>query len=318
MSRERSSSWASPACGAIRPIGSWWATGYSSQQTLICPSWRPVTSRHWSQGSTREPTKGLAGARSPSYKHASHNPDEFWRIPMRPSRRAPDELRAVSLERGVVKYAEGSCMVKFGDTHVLVTATLEERFPPWLKGQGRGWVTAEYGMLPRATLERTRREASAGKQNGRTVEIQRLIGRSLRATVDLEALGERQITVDCDVLQADGGTRTAAITGAWVALHDCLAWMKTRDMTKGNVLRDNVAAISCGIYNGTPVLDLDYAEDSEADTDANFVMTGDGRIIEVQGTAEKTPFSQDEFLALMALARKGVARLVDLQKMAVA
>jgi ribonuclease PH len=199
-----------------------------------------------------------------------------------------------------------------------VTATLEERLPPWLKGQGRGWVTAEYGMLPRATLERTRREASAGKQNGRTVEIQRLIGRSLRATLDLEALGERQITVDCDVLQADGGTRTASITGAWVALADCIGWMKTRNMVKGNVLRDNVAAISCGIYGGTPVLDLDYAEDSEADTDANFVMTGDGRIIEVQGTAEKTPFSQDEFLALMALARKGVARLVDLQKMAVA
>ena len=235
---------------------------------------------------------------------------------MRPSRRQPDELRPVSLERGVVKFAEGSCFVKFGETHVLVTATLEDRLPPWLKGQGRGWITAEYGMLPRATLERTRREASAGKQSGRTVEIQRLIGRSLRATVDLEALGERQITVDCDVLQADGGTRTASITGAWVALADCISWMKTRNMIKGNVLRDNVAAISCGIYNGTPVLDLDYAEDSEADTDANFVMTGDGRIIEVQGTAEKTPFSQDEFLALMALARKGIARLVDLQKMA--
>ena len=237
---------------------------------------------------------------------------------MRPSRRQPDELRAVSLERGVVKYAEGSCFVKFGDTHVLVTATLEDRLPPWLKGQARGWVTAEYGMLPRATLERTRREASAGKQGGRTVEIQRLIGRSLRSIVDLPALGERQITVDCDVIQADGGTRTAAITGAWVALHDCIAWMKSREMMPGNPLRDNVAAVSCGICAGTPVLDLDYAEDSEADTDANFVMTGDGRIIEVQGTAEKTPFSQDEFLALMALARKGVARLVDLQKMAVA
>jgi ribonuclease PH len=174
-------------------------------------------------------------------------------------------------------------------------------------------------MLPRATLERTRREAAAGKQGGRTVEIQRLIGRSLRAAVDLEALGERQITVDCDVIQADGGTRTASITGAWVALADCIAWMKNRNMIKANnVLRDNVAAISCGIYQGTPVLDLDYAEDSEADTDANFVMTGDGRIIEVQGTAEKTPFSQDEFLALMELARKGVARLVDLQKLAVA
>jgi ribonuclease PH len=208
--------------------------------------------------------------------------------------------------------------VKFGDTHVLVTATLEERLPPWLKGQGRGWVTAEYGMLPRATLERTRREASAGKQGGRTVEIQRLIGRSLRAVVDLQALGERQITVDCDVLQADGGTRTAAITGGWVALADCLNWMKSRNMIKTNVLRDNVAAISCGIYGGTPVLDLDYAEDSEADTDANFVMTGDGRIVEVQGTAEKTPFSQDELLALIALAKKGVARLVDLQKIAVA
>ncbi len=213
---------------------------------------------------------------------------------------------------------KGSCLVKFGDTHVLVTATLEERLPPWLKGQGRGWVTAEYGMLPRATLERTRREASAGKQGGRTVEIQRLIGRSLRAIVDLEALGERQITVDCDVLQADGGTRTASITGAWVALADCLNWMKARNMIKANVLRDNVAAISCGIYQGTPVLDLDYAEDSEADTDANFVMTGDGRIVEVQGTAEKTPFSQDELLALIALAKKGVARLVDLQKLAVA
>jgi ribonuclease PH len=238
---------------------------------------------------------------------------------MRPSRRAPDELRPVSLERGVVKYAEGSCLVKFGDTHVLVTATLEERLPPWLKGQGRGWVTAEYGMLPRATLERTRREASAGKQGGRTVEIQRLIGRSLRSTVNLEALGERQITVDCDVLQADGGTRTASITGAWVALADCLNWMKSRNMVRNpnEVLRDNVAAISCGIYNGTPVLDLDYAEDSEAETDANFVMTGDGRIVEVQGTAEKTPFTQDEFLALMALAKKGVGRLVELQKIAV-
>jgi ribonuclease PH len=218
----------------------------------------------------------------------------------------------------VVKYAEGSCLVKFGDTHVLVTATLEDRLPPWLKGQGRGWVTAEYGMLPRATSERTRREASAGKQSGRTVEIQRLIGRSLRTIVDLEALGERQITVDCDVLQADGGTRTASITGAWVALADCINWMKARNMIKANVMRDNVAAISCGIYNGTPVLDLDYAEDSEAQTDANFVMTGDGRIIEVQGTAEREPFTQDEFLKLIALAQKGIARLVDLQKLAVA
>ena len=236
---------------------------------------------------------------------------------MRPSRRQPDELRAVTLERGVVKYAEGSCFVKFGDTHVLVTATLEDRLPPWLKGQARGWITAEYGMLPRATLERTRREASAGKQGGRTIEIQRLIGRSLRAVVDLVALGERQITIDCDVIQADGGTRTAAITGGWVALHDCIQWMKTRKMINGEALRDHIAAISCGICKGTPVLDLDYAEDSEAETDANFVMTGNGNIVEVQGTAEKTPFSEEQLLALLALARKGVGKLVDLQKMAV-
>jgi len=236
---------------------------------------------------------------------------------MRPSRRQPDELRAISLERGVVKYAEGSCFVKFGDTHVLVTATLEDRLPPWLKGQGRGWVTAEYGMLPRATSERTRREASAGKQSGRTVEIQRLIGRSMRTIVDLVALGERQITIDCDVIQADGGTRTASITGAWVALNDCVAWMKARNMIKDGVIKDHVAAISCGIFKNVAVLDLDYAEDSEADTDANFVMTGNGNIIEIQGTAEKTPFSEEQFLALLALARKGVGKLVDLQKMAV-
>ncbi len=236
---------------------------------------------------------------------------------MRPSRRQPDELRAISLERGVVKYAEGSCLVKFGDTHVLVTATLEERLPPWLKGQGRGWVTAEYGMLPRATSERTRREATAGKQGGRTVEIQRLIGRSLRSVIDLVALGERQITVDCDVIQADGGTRTASITGAWVALHDCIAWMKKREMLRAEPIRDHIAAVSCGIYKGTPVLDLDYAEDSEADTDANFVMTGDGRIVEVQGTAEKEPFSEAELLALLALARNGVNKLTELQKLAV-
>src|SRR5918998_1251951 len=236
---------------------------------------------------------------------------------MRPSRRQPDELRAISLERGVVKYAEGSCFVKFGDTHVLVTATLEERLPPWLKGRGRGWITAEYGMLPLATLERTRREASSGKQSGRTVEIQRLIGRSLRTVVDLESLGERQITVDCDVIQADGGTRTAAITGAWVALYDCVAWMKTRDMVRSELLRDHVAAVSCGLYNSVPVLDLDYAEDSEADTDANFVMTGSGNLIEIQGTAEKVPFSEEQFLSLLALARRGVGKLVNLQKMAV-
>jgi ribonuclease PH len=202
-----------------------------------------------------------------------------------------------------------------------VTATLEDRLPPWLKGQGRGWVTAEYGMLPRATSERTRREAAAGKQGGRTVEIQRLIGRSLRSVIDLQALGERQITIDCDVIQADGGTRTASITGAWVALFDCLSWMATRDMFRGQgvgqVLRDHIAAVSCGVYRNTAVLDLDYAEDSEAETDANFVMTGNGNIVEVQATAEKTPFSEDQFLALLALARKGIAKLVDLQKLAV-
>jgi ribonuclease PH len=236
---------------------------------------------------------------------------------MRPSRRQPDELRPVTLDRGVVKYAEGSCFVKFGDTHVLVTATLEDRLPMWLKGQARGWITAEYGMLPRATSERTRREATSGKQGGRTLEIQRLIGRSLRTIVNLEALGERQITVDCDVIQADGGTRTAAITGAWVALHDCLAWMKTRQMLRGEAMRDHVAAISCGIHNGVPVLDLDYAEDSAADTDANFVMTGSGGLVEVQGTAEKKPFSEEELLMLLGLARKGVTKLVDLQKLAV-
>jgi ribonuclease PH len=236
---------------------------------------------------------------------------------MRPSRRPPDELRAVTLERGVVKYAEGSCFVKFGDTHVLVTATLEEKLPPWLKGQARGWITAEYGMLPRATHERTRREAAGGRQSGRTLEIQRLIGRSLRAVVELEAMGERQVTVDCDVIQADGGTRTAAITGAWIALYDCFAWMRAREILRRDPLRGQVAAVSCGICNGTTVLDLDYAEDSEAETDANFVMTGDGRLVEVQATAEKTPFTDEQLAALMALARKGIGKLVDLQKMAV-
>jgi ribonuclease PH len=200
---------------------------------------------------------------------------------------------------------------------VLVTATLEDRMPPWLKGQARGWITAEYGMLPRATHERTRREATAGKQGGRTVEIQRLIGRSLRTVVDLEALGERQITIDCDVIQADGGTRTASITGAWVALHDCLTWMKNREIIRTVPLRDHVAAISCGIYSGTAVLDLDYAEDSSADTDANFVLTGTGGIVEIQGTAEKIPFTETQLLTLLALARKGIGKLIDLQKMAV-
>ncbi|GGG31001.1 ribonuclease PH [Chelatococcus composti] len=236
---------------------------------------------------------------------------------MRPSRRAPDEMRKVSLERAVARYAEGSCLVKFGDTHVLCTASLEERGPPWLRGTGRGWVTAEYSMLPRATMERTRREVTAGRPSGRTQEIQRLIGRSLRAVVDLNALGERQIVIDCDVLQADGGTRTAAITGAWVALHDCIAWMKARSMLQGEALKDHVAAVSCGIHEGTPVLDLDYAEDSVAETDANFVITGSGGLVEVQGTAEGKPFTVEELMALLELARVGAAKLVDLQKMAV-
>jgi len=236
---------------------------------------------------------------------------------MRPSKRAADEMRSVTLDRGVSKHAEGSCLVKFGETHVLCTASLEERVPGWLRGGGRGWVTAEYGMLPRATNERTGREAARGKQTGRTQEIQRLIGRSLRAVVDFQALGERQITIDCDVLQADGGTRTASITGAWVALNDCLGWMRSREMIGDGVLRDHVAAISCGIYGGAPVLDLDYLEDSDADTDANFVMTGAGGIVEIQGTAEGVPFSRDEFESLMSLAETGIARLVDLQKMAI-
>jgi ribonuclease PH len=236
---------------------------------------------------------------------------------MRPSKRAPDELRKVSLERAVARYAEGSCLVKFGETHVLCTASIEDKPPPWLRGRGQGWVTAEYSMLPRATHERTRRESSSGKVSGRTQEIQRLIGRSLRAVVDLPALGERQITVDCDVLQADGGTRTAAITGAWVALHDAIQWMKARDMIKGEPLKDHIAAVSCGIYQGTPVLDLDYAEDSNCGTDSNFVMTGKGGIVEVQGTAEGEPFSEAELMNLLGLARSGIGRLIDLQKMAV-
>ena len=238
---------------------------------------------------------------------------------MRPSKRQFDEMRAVSFERGVSKHAEGSCLVRFGDTQVLCTASLEERVPNWMRNTGRGWVTAEYGMLPRSTGERMRREASTGKQGGRTLEIQRLIGRSLRAVIDLQALGEQQITVDCDVIQADGGTRTAAITGGWVALHDCLRWMEARQMTSvAKVLKDHVAAISCGIHDNQTVLDLDYVEDSAAGTDANFVMTGKGGIVEIQGTAEGIPFTEEEFAKLMALAKKGIARLVSLQQMAVA
>lgn len=237
---------------------------------------------------------------------------------MRPSGRRPDQLRPVSFERARAKYAEGSCLVRFGDTHVLCTASLEEKVPPWLRGGGRGWVTAEYGMLPRATGERTRREAAAGRQSGRTQEIQRLVGRSLRAVVDLATLGERQITIDCDVLQADGGTRTAAITGSWIALHDCLRWMEAREMFKSWPLKDHVAAISCGIHGGVALLDLDYAEDSSAGTDANFVMTGAGGLVEIQGTAENEPFSESELLDLLRLARGGIGELVALQKGAIA
>lgn len=237
---------------------------------------------------------------------------------MRPSKRAADELRPVTLERAVSRYAEGSCLVSFGNTRVLCTASLEERAPPWLRGSGKGWVTAEYAMLPRATHERTRREVGSGKPSGRTQEIQRLIGRSLRAVTNLPAMGERQITIDCDVIQADGGTRTAAITGAWVALHDCFAWMRTRSIISVDPLRDHVAAVSCGLYKGTPVLDLDYAEDSAAETDANFVLTGRGGIVEVQGTAEMEPFTQEQLIELLGLARAGTDRLVALQKEAIA
>ncbi|WP_368185562.1 ribonuclease PH [Aestuariibius sp. HNIBRBA575] len=231
---------------------------------------------------------------------------------MRPSRRQIDEMRSVSIETGVTKHAEGSCLIKMGDTHVLCTATLEDRVPPFIKGSGLGWVTAEYGMLPRSTSSRMRREAAAGKQGGRTVEIQRLIGRSLRAGVDRVALGERQITVDCDVIQADGGTRCASITGGWVALRLAVnKLMKAGDVTSDPLVKP-VSAISCGIYAGQPVLDLDYPEDSVAGVDGNFIMTGD-RLIEVQMSAEGATFSRDEMNRLMDLANKGVAELAKLQ-----
>jgi ribonuclease PH len=237
---------------------------------------------------------------------------------MRPSGRAADQLRSVSLEPGFSRHAEGSCLVRFGDTHVLCTASVEEKVPPFLRNSGRGWITAEYGMLPRSTHTRTEREAARGKQSGRTLEIQRLIGRSLRACVDLQALGERQIKLDCDVLQADGGTRTAAITGGWVALHGAIARLRKGGQLSADPLTGQVAAVSCGIFGGAPVLDLDYAEDSKAEADANFVLTGDGRIIEIQGTAEGAPFAESDFLALMALARGGIAALMDLQRRATA
>ncbi len=235
---------------------------------------------------------------------------------MRPSGRAADQMRQVTLERGVAPKAEGSCLVSFGSTRVLCTASVETSLPSWRRGQGVGWVTAEYGMLPRATGTRTRREAATGKQSGRTQEIQRLIGRSLRAVVDMAALGENQITLDCDVIEADGGTRTASITGAWVALAEAIDWLKARDLVKLEPLRESVAAVSCGIYRGTPVLDLDYLEDVEAHTDANFVLTGSGRFVEIQGTAEQVPFTRAELESLMGLAEAGIAQLTALQSAA--
>jgi ribonuclease PH len=235
---------------------------------------------------------------------------------MRPSGRAADQLRPVSLEPGFSKYAEGSCLARFGDTHVLCTASVEERVPPHLRNSGTGWVTAEYGMLPRATGQRTDREAARGRQSGRTMEIQRLIGRALRAVTDLAGFGERSIRIDCDVLQADGGTRTAAITGGYVALHLAFQHLVTSGLLDRVPLREPVAAVSCGVYKGMAVLDLDYAEDSTAQADANFVLTASGRIVEVQGTAEQHPFARDAFLAMLDLAEHGVTSLVALQRRA--
>ena len=235
---------------------------------------------------------------------------------MRPSGRAPDQLRAIEFVTGFSKHAEGSCLVKFGDTHVLCTASVEERVPPFLRDSGRGWVTAEYGMLPRATNTRSDREAARGKQSGRTQEIQRLIGRALRAVVDLSALGPRTIQIDCDVLQADGGTRTAAITGAFVAAHDAVSWLIAQDKLVASPIRDFVAAVSVGIVDGTPLLDLEYEEDSACDTDMNVVMTGAGGFVEVQGTAEGAAFSRDEMNALLQLADKGIRELIAAQRKA--
>jgi ribonuclease PH len=237
---------------------------------------------------------------------------------MRPSERSPDMLRAVILETGVNRYAEGSCLVSFGHTKVLVTASIDEGVPGFLRGKGQGWVTAEYGMLPRATHTRGRREAAQGKQSGRTQEIQRLIGRSMRAVVDMKALGERQISIDCDVIQADGGTRTAAITGAWVALRLATRYLLTEGVITRDPILDQVAAVSCGVFSGVPVLDLDYEEDSNAEADSNFVLTGLGDIVEIQATGEKRGFTRAEFESLFDLARKGIAELIELQKAATA
>jgi ribonuclease PH len=235
---------------------------------------------------------------------------------MRPSQRKADELRPIRITRHYTRHAEGSVLIEFGDTRVLCTASVENNVPPFLRGKGSGWVTAEYGMLPRSTHTRSSREAAKGKQSGRTQEIQRLIGRSLRAVMDLDALGERQITLDCDVLQADGGTRTAAITGACVALHDAIAGLMREGKITTNPLRDFVAAISVGIFQGEPVLDLDYPEDSECDTDMNVVMTGAGGFVEVQGTAEGAPFSREQLNVLLGLAEGGIAQLIAAQRAA--
>ncbi len=237
---------------------------------------------------------------------------------MRPSGRSVDQMRDITIETGIVKHAAGSCLIRCGDTHVICTASLEERVPPWLRNTGLGWVTAEYGMLPGATGSRNRREAAAGKQSGRTQEIQRLIGRSLRAGIDRSALGERQITVDCDVIQADGGTRCASITGGWVALSLALQTLRAKGEIKTDPLTDHVVAVSCGLYGGQAVLDLDYAEDSEAGTDANFVLTGAGTLIEVQGSAEGAPFSRRDLDRLLDLAEKGCAALKAAQAEAIA
>jgi len=237
---------------------------------------------------------------------------------MRPSHRQPDEMRKVNITRNYTKHAEGSVLIEFGDTRVICTASVEERVPGFLRGKGQGWVTAEYGMLPRSTGSRMRREASSGKQGGRTMEIQRLIGRSLRAAMDLDALGENTISLDCDVIQADGGTRTASITGAWLALHDAVQYLLDKKRLKKSPLHHQIASVSVGVYEGAPILDLDYAEDSNAETDMNVVMNNDNGFIEVQGTAEGHPYSKDELNTMLALAEKGINELIALQKAAIA
>ena len=231
----------------------------------------------------------------------------------RPSGRSFNELRKIQMKKNAIKHAEGSCLIKFGNTHVLCSASVEEKVPPWLRNTGKGWITAEYGMLPRSTNSRMNREASRGKQSGRTQEIQRLIGRSLRSVVDLKQLGERQIIIDCDVIQADGGTRTAAITGSFIALQEAIKWLISKNKLEDSPIKAQVAAVSCGIYKGTPILDLDYREDSEADVDANFVLTSNKKLVEIQGTAEADPFSEKEFLNLLTLAKKGVSELILIQ-----